>query len=162
MALVTHPKGSAAMRGYLRELAQDMRARVAVPHDATGALGSSISSELTEIGAAGVTGRILALEYWINVGSGTPKGTFVEVDALTQWALAKGIRRTERGARKFAARISYKIEAEGSRDWRRRGKNVFLSAIEEAQGDLSLVLEAFLSDYDDLTSRLFVGGKIAA
>lgn len=158
---LSSPKGNAALRSYLNETAQAMRAGAA-EHHATGSLGESITSEITEIARAGATGRILANEYWVNVGSGTPPGTFVEVEDLTEWVLIKRIRLTERGARRFAAYVSYKIEAEGSRDYRRKGVNVFLAAIDAGQGDIPAVIDAYLSDIDDAFTREFVGGKIAA
>ncbi len=161
MATLASPKGNAALRSYLNELAQSMRAGVA-PFNASGRMGESIISELTEIARAGATGRILALDYWVNVGSGTPPGTFVPVEDLTEWALIKRIRLTERGARKFATYISYKIEAEGSRDYRRGGENVFIQAIEVSQPDISKVLDAYLGDIDEAFTREFIGGKIAA
>lgn len=154
------PKGNAAMRKYLREVAQRMRAGVA-PHDATGALGASISQELTEIARSGATGRITALDYWVNVGSGTPPGTFVSVEALVKWVKAKGIRSTDRGAILFATRVSYRIEEAGSRDFRRGGKNVFLTAIEASQGDTDAVVNAYVDDLDDATLRLFIAQQRA-
>lgn len=161
MATLASPKGNAALREYLGELAQAMRAGVA-PYNASGRMGESITSELTEIARAGATGRILALDYWVNVGSGTPPGTFVKVEDLTEWVLIKRIRLTERGARKLATYISYRIEADGSRDWRKGGENVFLAAIERFQPDIAQVIEAYLTDIDDAITREFIGGKLAA
>jgi hypothetical protein len=162
MATLASPKGTAAMRKYLSELAQSMRAGVAESHDATGALGASIASELTVIGGAGTSGRIIALDYWPNVGSGTPPGTQVDVNSLAKWALAKGIRSTDRGAMLFALRAGPKIEQFGSRDWRRGGANVFLTAIEIAAPEVAGVLGAHMDDLDNATLRLFIENQRAA
>lgn len=157
----TSVKGNTALRKYLRELAQAMRAGAA-PYNASGRLGESITSEITEIARAGATGRILALDYWTNVGSGTPPGTRVSVESLTEWAIVKRLYANEKSARKFATSVAARIEASGSRDYRRGGENVFLAAIEEAQPDIQGVINAFMNDLDDAVSREFIAGKQAA
>lgn len=94
--------------------------------NASGRMSDSIEDDVTA-DATGVTGTLSALDYWVNVGSGTPPGTGVKERDIAQWMEDKGF---EGANIATAFLISRKINREGSRDYRVGNPNAFETAID--------------------------------
>ena len=93
--------------------------------NATGAMKASIEYDVTSDND-GTTGTLSALDYWVNVGSGTPPGTKVLVRDIQNWIDAKGIEdELESSAREIAKRI----RLFGSLAYREGAPNAFETAI---------------------------------
>lgn len=99
-------------------------------HIASGSLISQNSFVATSSGNH-VIGFGYALDYWVNVGSGTPKGTDVPFEALVRWAMNKGLTNSRKEMASLAMNVRRKIRMEGSLDYRLGNPNIYLEAIEE-------------------------------
>lgn len=97
------------------------------------ASGSLISQNTFVSTASGnhVIGFGYALDYWVNVGSGTPKGTDVPFEALVRWAMNKGITNSRKDLASLAVNVRRKIRKEGSLDYRLGNPNIYLEVIDE-------------------------------
>lgn len=156
MADTTYINGSAALRSFM----QGIHSRVNELLDerginASGRLQRSNRVDLRESVSAS-TGTLSALSYWRTAGSGSPPGTAVEWTALQRWAMDKGLANNERRAARIAMLVQRKILREGSKQWREHGENVYMQAIEEAQGRIPSVLRAFLRDEDSRHRKEFI------
>ena len=76
----------------------------------------------------GTTGTLSALDYWVNVGSGTPPGSDVTERDIAKWLDDKGFEGDNAGIAWFIAR---KIRRDGSKDYRVGNPNAFETAIEQ-------------------------------
>lgn len=94
--------------------------------NATFAMSNSIEVD-AEQDDSGVTGTLSALEYWVNVGSGTPPGSDVKERDIAEWMEAVGFEGDNAGLAFFIAR---KIRNEGSKAYRQGLPNAFETAIE--------------------------------
>ena len=76
----------------------------------------------------GATGTLSAIDYWVNVGSGTPPGGDVTEREISKWLDDKGFEGDNAGIAWFIAR---KIRRDGSKDYRVGNPNAFETAIEQ-------------------------------
>ncbi len=76
----------------------------------------------------GATGTLSALDYWVNVGSGTPPGSDVSERDIAKWMEDVGFEGDNAGIAWFIAR---KIRRDGSLDYRVGNPNAFETAIEQ-------------------------------
>lgn len=97
--------------------------------NATGELTRSNSVIVGDQGKV-VIGLGYALDYWTKAGSGSPPGTRTDFVQLYRWAKAKGLGRNDRETLRIAALTGRKIRREGSRDWREKNPNVYLTNID--------------------------------
>ena len=88
----------------------------------TGKIFDEMRSTVTS-GADYVEGILEANDYWVFVGSGRGPGGMPPVDRIQQWIDRAGLTIS-------AWAVSRKIANEGTRAWREKKPNVFLTAIE--------------------------------
>lgn len=93
--------------------------------NATNAMQESIEVDVSAV-PEGTTGTLSALDYWVNVGSGTPPGSDVKERDIMQWMEAKGFEGDNAGIAFFIAR---KIRREGSKAYRQGLPNAFETSI---------------------------------
>ena len=91
----------------------------------TGKIFDEMRSSVTS-GADYITGTLEANDYWTFVGSGRGPGGMPPVDKIQQWIDRAGLTIS-------AWAVSRKIANEGTRAWREKRPNVFLTAIEAWQ-----------------------------
>lgn len=93
--------------------------------NASGAMKASIEYNVTS-DKDGTTGTLSALDYWVNVGSGTPPGSNVLVRDIQKWIEDKGI---EDELDASAREITKRIRKFGSLAYREGAPNAFETAI---------------------------------
>lgn len=122
--------------GVLDEIARE-------GHNATGALSASVTNTVTQDNTS-TTGTMMALDYWVNVGSGTPPGGPVFVADIQEWIDAKGLDLSAWG-------VARKIRRAGSKDFREGNPNTFTTAIDawEASVVVRDLGEKTANDYGD-------------
>ena len=94
--------------------------------NASGAVNASMQTNTTQTPTS-TTGTMLALDYWINVGSGTPPGSGVRESAILQWMEEKQFEGANIATAFF---ITRKINREGSLAYRQGLPNAFETAID--------------------------------
>lgn len=138
--------GLAALNNYLHGIKGAVSAELEAQNiNASGALDRSNRTAVYGDGFA-TTGELLALGYWKTAGSGSPPGTKVGFLTLAQWAIDKGLASNQSQAERFGGLVSTKIEHEGSKRWRQKGKNVYVEAIKKAEPHTGKVINAFVLD----------------
>lgn len=152
----TYINGSAALRSFMQGIHSLVNALLDEREiNASGRLQRSNRVDLRESVSAS-TGTFSALSYWRTAGSGSPPGTFVSVAALREWAIEKGLTDDRDTAQYIALGVQLRILREGSEQYREHGENVYMRAIEEAQGRIPSVLRAFLRDEDNRHRKEFI------
>lgn len=90
--------------------------------NATGRMSASVSNVVRQ-DQDGTSGFLTALDYWVNVGSGTPPGGPVLVADIQTWLNAKGLDLSAWG-------IARRIRRAGSKDFREGNPNAFETGID--------------------------------
>lgn len=114
---------------------------------ASGAMIASLDDEVTQDDTS-TTGTLSALDYWVNVGSGTPPGSGVKEADIAQWMEDKGFEGANIATAFF---ITRKINREGSKAYRQGLPNAFDTAIDawEASALMQNLGERTANQYGD-------------
>lgn len=114
---------------------------------ATGAMIDSLEVDVTQDNTS-TTGTLSALDYWVNVGSGTPPGSDVKERDILAWMEAKGFEDANVGTAFF---ITRKIRKEGSKAYRQGLPNAFDTAIDQwaLSGLVTRLGERTANEYGD-------------
>ncbi len=114
---------------------------------ASGDMIASLDDQVTQDDTS-TTGTLSALDYWVNVGSGTPPGSGVTERDIAQWMEDKGFEGANIATAFF---ITRKINREGSKAYRQGLPNAFDTAIDawEASAQVQGLGELTANQYGD-------------
>ena len=113
-----------AMNAVLSDVKKEMVRRGKV---ATGRTISTLSTSVTT-GDAAVVGTLTGEEQWKFVGNGRGPGGMPPINNIQRWINAKGLTIS-------AYAVARTIAKKGSKDYRNRAPNVFMSAMDDFEKD---------------------------
>lgn len=128
--------------------------------NASGAMRTSVAVNTAQ-SATETVGTMTALDYWINVGSGTPPGTTVDIHSIAQWIEIRQLSFEPQYLKK-------RIEEDGSKDFQAGNPNAFDTAIEQWRNSArvlaipDIVLEAYGKATLEIISQLSSASKQTA
>lgn len=109
---------------------------------------NSLAVSVVETGSGGVA-YLTGEEQWKFVGNGRGPGKMPPIANIEAWVSAKGVDVS-------AWAVATKIAREGSRDWRNRAPNVFLSAMDDFErgGGLERLEDAGGSELENVAADM--------